>query len=242
MNEIDLSAILKNEGDIRIERQPLPERVAEQLRKLILLETLPPGATLNEREMANVLGVSRTPLREALRVLANEGLIDVFPNRPPRIADPSIDEILQLIEVQAALEGLAGEIAAVSATDRDLQHIADLHQEMISASDQLEPIDFFDLDMRFHRRIVEISANKPLLQAHAMYNSRLYRARFIYSSGANVRASTLDQHGDIAVALKARDAEGARLALRTHLRSTGKNIISAPKRTDDVGKLPSPGA
>jgi DNA-binding GntR family transcriptional regulator len=230
MDRGDSRGLLKGASDIRIDRQPLPERVAEQLRKLILLEKLPPGVVINEREMASLLGVSRTPLREALRVLANEGLVVVEPNRPPRVVAPSLDELLQLIEVQAALEALAGELACRTASDRELQEVWELHQEMVAISDQADPIEFFELDVAFHKKIVEIAKNKPLEQTHSLYNSRLYRARFIASDRAVVRENTLKQHGEIAEALVARSEKQVSHALREHLRAAGKNIVWSSSR------------
>ena len=86
--------------DVRpVQRRSLADQVADQLRDLILLEELPPGSPIVERETASALGVSRTPLRESLRLLASEGLVEIQPNRVPRVADPSLDEIKELLLV-----------------------------------------------------------------------------------------------------------------------------------------------
>jgi GntR family transcriptional regulator, rspAB operon transcriptional repressor len=231
MNEDGLAAPPLADAVLRIERQPLAERIAEQVRRLILVESLPPAAVITEREMAAMLGVSRTPLREALRILAGEGLVEIAPHRRPRVADPSIAEILQLLVVQGALEGLAGAIACQKATDVQLADIAALHAEMVKISDNSDPLDFFDLDMAFHKKIVAASENVPLLRTHAEYNARLYRARFISSRRPDGRPTTLDQHREVAEALIARDANRARAALRAHLQSTGINITAAHNQT-----------
>ncbi len=223
MNQDGLAAP-RRETIVRIEREPLADRIAEQMRRLILLESLPPGSLITEREMAEMLGVSRTPLREALRRLGNEGLVEIAPNRRPRVADPTLPEILQLLIVQGGLEGLAGEIACVTASDAQLDEIAALHAEMVRISDASDPLDFFDLDMRFHKTIVAASANAPLMRTHAEYNARLYRARFLSSRQRERRPATLEQHNEIAAALRARIPDRARAALRAHLHSTGVNI------------------
>jgi len=108
------------QSDVRpIDRKSLAERVADELRDLVLLEKLAPGASIPERETAEALGVSRTPLRESLRILAAEGIVDVSPNRPPTVANPTLAELGDLLKVQGALEALAGDLACNKAEDSD---------------------------------------------------------------------------------------------------------------------------
>ena len=106
------SQVLDLSVDVKpLARVSLSEQIAVELRKLVLLEKLAPGAAIPERETAAALGVSRTPLRESLRILATEGLVDIEPNRPPRVANPSIAKLGDLLEVLGTLESLAGELA-----------------------------------------------------------------------------------------------------------------------------------
>lgn len=213
-------------------RRSLAEQVADRLRDLILLEQLPPGAAINERDMSEDLGVSRTPLREALRVLASEGLVEMAPNRAPRVADPSLDDLLQLLQVQGALEALAGALACRFASDQTLSAIAALDRDMHETSDTAEPLDFFRRDMAFHAAIVAASGNAPLMETHQTYNARLWRARFISSRRRVNRPATLVQHRAIASALLARDEAAARHALHTHLDVGYQNICTARRETE----------
>lgn len=213
----------------RIERQPLAYRVAESIRELILLETLAPDATITERDMAEALGVSRTPLREALRILASEGLIEIAANRKPRVANPPLGAIVELLQIQGALEGLAGEIACSRASDAELNYIKKLHSEMSAISETSKALDFFRLDMEFHKSIVLASNNASLIELHSTYNNRLYRARFISSRRPLGRPNTLSQHEEIVKSLMDRDPVAVRLALRNHLETTGRNIAAAQK-------------
>ena len=215
----------------RIERQPLAYRVAENIRELILLEQLPPDATITERDMAEALGVSRTPLREALRILASEGLITIPANRKPRVANPPLHSIIELLQIQGALEGLAGEIACKHATDAELAYIEKLHSEMVSISETSPALDFFSLDMEFHKSIVAASGNQSLVEVHTSYNNRLYRARFISSRRPLGRPNTLKQHEQIVKCLLRRDEASVRAALRNHLETTGENIAEAQRET-----------
>jgi len=210
----------------RLDRKSLAERIADELRDLVLLEKLAPGAAIPERETAAALGVSRTPLRESLRILAAEGLVEIAPNRAPVVANPSLGEIGRLLEVQGALEALAGELACAHATDPIIKEIAALESDMRKSSDDLDPLAFFQLDMNFHNKIVEASGNEPLIQTHQTYNSRLWRARFISSRQRVNRPGTLKQHRAIIKALKQRDEKAIADALKQHLRAGYNNIES----------------
>src|SRR6202163_1343683 len=103
-----------------IARQALPEAAAERLRTLIIEGELAPGARLNERELSERLGVSRTPLREAFRMLAADGLLVQLPNRGAQVVTLSPDDVRHAFEVMASLEGLSGELAVARVTDDDL--------------------------------------------------------------------------------------------------------------------------
>jgi len=223
MSNGDWLDTLKEQGAVK-PRRSLAEEAAETLREFILLEKLAPGTAIPERDLATALGVSRTPLREALRLLEIEGLVEYSATRRPRVADPSLSELTQYISVLGALEGLAGETACEVATDSEIAEIAKLGQEMAKRSDQLEPLDFFQLNMAFHAAIVEASQNEPLIETHRQYNARLWRARFLSSRQVDRRDNTLAQHDDILDALKKRDATATRRALRDHLQSTITNI------------------
>lgn len=211
----------------RLERKSLAERIADELRDLVLLEKLKPGATIPERETAEALGVSRTPLRESLRILASEGLVEIAPNRPPVVANPSIEDLKSLLQVQGALEALAGELACDAASSDQLEEIAGLEAEMREISDHCDPLEFFQKDMYFHQRIVAASNNQSLLETHKTYNSRLWRARFISSRQRVNRNGTLDQHQDIVEGLMSRRQEKAAAALRGHLDMGFQNIRTA---------------
>lgn len=211
----------------KLERRSLAERIADELRNLVLLEKLEPGAPIPERETANALGVSRTPLRESLRILASEGLVEIEPNKAPRVANPSLDDLNDLLAVQGALEALAGELACEKASDQQLQTIAALEAEMAEISDHCEPLEFFQKDMVFHQKIVAASGNASLYETHKTYNARLWRARFISSRRRVNRIGTLQQHKEIVNALLKRDSKASAAALRGHLQAGYQNIKKA---------------
>ena len=216
---------LKNEGAVK-PRQTLSEEAAETLREFILLGKLEPGTAVPERDLAEALGVSRTPLREALRLLENEGLVEYSATRRPHVADPSLEELSQNIAVLGTLEGLAGEIACVAATDAEISNIQRLVADLEARAKVLDPLAFFKLDMAFHATIVVASRNEPLIETHRQYNARLWRARFLSSQQVDQRENTLKQHAQITTAIINRDAVSTGLAMRTHLQSTYTNIAN----------------
>ncbi len=201
----------------KIARRSLAEQIADELRDLVLLEKLAPGSTIPERETADALGVSRTPLRESLRILAAEGLVEILPNKPPVVANPSLPQLKSLLQVQGVLEALAGELACDVATDAELLAIAALERSMNAVSDTCEPLEFFQKDMHFHESIVAASKNQALIETHKTYNTRLWRARFISSRRRVNRTDILNKHSEIAQSLLKRDAVRTARALKTHL-------------------------
>ena len=208
-------------------RPSLAEEAAATLREFILLGKLEPGIAVPERNLAEALGISRTPLKEALRILENEGLIVYGPTRRPRVADPSLDELAQNLAVLGSLEALSGELACANATNDELEKVARLEESMRVADEDTDALEFFGWDMEFHTTIVESARNAPLLKTHRAYNARLWRARFISSNSRTARDRTLMQHADILAALQSRDSKACARCMRGHLESAISNISVA---------------
>ena len=218
-----IASIISEGGQVP-ERRSLSAEAADALRELILLEKLAPGTPVPERDLAEGLGISRTPLKDALRILETEGLIEYSPTRRPRVADPSLDEIEQNITVLSALEALAGDLACQAASNDDIADIQALDQSMRTLPANATALEFFHLDMAFHARIVEASKNAPLAATHKQYNARLWRARFMSSRQVDRRDNTLAEHGAITKALVSRDGKATARQLRRHLESTITNL------------------
>ncbi len=225
-SESDLKSLVST-GQKISRPSSLADIAAGSLREMILLEKLAPGRLLPERELSEAMGISRTPLRDAMKTLANEGLIEYSIAGRPRVADPSINEIADYLRVQGVLEALAGELACVVASDTEITTIRRLNEEMVEFAGRDEPLDDFRRDMAFHNAIVAASHNKPLVKTHATYNARLWRARFMSSQRLVGRESTQAEHAEIVEALTQRDAVLARQALKKHLTTAEDNIHQA---------------
>ena len=208
-----------------LDRRPLlSELAADRLREFILLGKLAPGVPIAERDLAEALGISRTPLKEALRILRNEGLIVYGPTSRQHVADPTLDELAQSLAVLGSLEALAGELSCQKATAAEINKAAELERRMREAGKDTDPLEFFRWDMDFHKTIVKAARNVPLVETHGTYNARLWRARFISSKSRKARHATLAQHENILAALKARDGLACSRHLRRHLEATLANI------------------
>lgn len=226
MEESDWASELREFATIS-PRRSLADEAAESLREFILLGKLEPGVPVPERDLAKALGISRTPLKEALRILEIEGLVVYSATRRPSVADPTLEELAENLAVIGALEALAGELACVRATDPEIAHVAGLCGQMTKAPPETSALEFFRLDMEFHQTIVRSARNAPLLESHNRYNARLWRARFISSKFRAGRGSTLGQHEDIVAALQRRDATEVARHLRQHLETAVENIAYA---------------
>lgn len=212
-------------------RKSLASDAADNLREFIMLGKLAPGMPVRERDLAEAFGISRTPLKEALRILETEGLIVYGVTRRPSVADPSLEEINDWLRVQGALEALAGELACELASDAQLEEIERLNASIKEARDSDGKLEAFRRDMAFHAAIVAAADNAALAETHASYNARLWRVRFLSSQREAARDATRQEHLEIVEALKTRDAVAARRALKKHLRTAETNIAAAVEDT-----------
>ncbi len=207
----------------RIVRATLPAQVAEQLRDMIASDDLSAGAKLNERQLTEHLHVSRTPLREAIKMLAAEGLVQLVPNRGAFVASPSADEVEDMLEAMGALEAVCGELACARATDEEMATIRQTHERMVRAYGRRDRHTYFKLNQEIHGSIAKASRNATLQRLHNALNARLYRVRFM-SNKTDRWESAVEEHEAIARALEQRDVRAVRKLLREHLHHTWKKV------------------
>lgn len=223
-----------------VARETLAQRVAANLRDMIVQDILPPGARVRERTLAQELDVSRTPMREALRILATERLVELLPNRGAVVTNPSAGEVRNLLSVLGVLEALAGEQAAASATDAEIEEINALHYEMLASFKRRDRLTYFKLNQAIHRGIVAASHNEALREIHGQVNARLYRVRYQSNLNNTKWHTAITEHDAILQALCDRD--GPRLAriMRAHLGSTWRNVGDSIFRDETrAGESPS---
>lgn len=209
-------------GKTIISRLPLHEEVADYLREMIVSGDLIAGERLHLNELAEALGVSLTPLREAIKVLAAERLVDLKPNRGARVAPLRVDETRALFEVMSGIEALAAELACERMTPEQLDALEDRHAAMREHFERGEKAAYFNLNRQIHDMIVEFAGNPILIHTRAQLAVRAERARRLSVEAGRQRAMALDDHDELMVALRGRDAVTARRVWRRHLLRSGE--------------------
>lgn len=208
----------------------LAAQIANQLRRDILQGKLPPGSTIKERDNAAEMGVSRTPLREAIRILATEGLVELRPARSPIVSIPTIKQVSDDVEVLLAVEMLSGEWACARATDAEINAIAAIVDDMAARFDTADPLDMFETDMGFHSAIAQAAHNVPLAEMHHKFLARLWRARYLAAMQRRNRERVIEHHTDIVAALRSRDPQAIRDAIGKHLENLSADIVRMIKQ------------
>ena len=214
-------------ADVRIPRTSLHETVTEHIREMIFSGTLSGGDRVPEKLLCERLGISRTPLREALKVLASEGLLTLLPNRGARVARLTVDAVEELFPVMGALEALAGELACARATDDQISEIRAMHYQMALYHTRGEVQSYFELNQRIHEAILAAARNPTLKTSYDALAGRVRLARY----RANMSKARWDQamaeHEEMLEALLRRD--GVRLAevQRRHLDNKRATVVAA---------------
>ena len=212
---------------VRLTRLSLPAQVAETLREMIVTGELGAGQKVPVALLSEQLGVSPTPLREALKVLAAEGLVELLPNRGARVASYTVEDARHLFEVIAGMESLAAELAAQRMAAADLAELEELHEAMRGHFERGEKPEYFELNSRIHARIIALAQNEVLATVHKGLMVRANRGRFIAITDPDRWVQAMDEHEELMAALRARDWQAARAIWRTHLQHTGRAVCAA---------------
>ncbi|ART63074.1 GntR family transcriptional regulator [Kushneria marisflavi] len=200
-----------------ISRHSLHDAITNRLRDMIIEGELEQGARIYEGPLCETLGVSRTPLREALRFLASEGLVELVPQRGARVRQFSARDIEDMLILIRSLEELAARLACERATDDEVAEVRQLHDQMVDYYQAGNRLDYYKTNQQIHTAIVALSHNEPLMQVHASLQSKLKRIRFIGHSGPDKWAAAVDEHEHIMTALEQRNTEALVAALGEHL-------------------------
>ena len=223
---------LKGRGDFEgppdnITNLPLANQVATILRDMIVQDKLKPGERIRERQLSERLNVSRTPLREAIKILVSEKLVESLPNRGAVVADPDPESIRELLEVLGELEAFGGRLAAENASEQQIAEIRALHYEMLAAFCRKDKLTYFKLNQKIHKRIMAASGNGALIDLHDQLNDRVYRFRYLSNQRNEEWPQAVDEHEEIVKALEARDREGIASLLSDHLHQTWIKVREA---------------
>jgi len=211
-------------GARTIRRSSLHDTVADRLRDMIVDGTLPAGARIHEQSLCDAFGISRTPLREALKVLANEGLVELRANRGARVAALTEAELAELFEALSGLERHAAELAAARATAGELAALRTLHGRMEREWQRGRRTAYAKLNNDIHRTIVELAKNATLAGLHTTLMTKLRRARYMALMSNARWDEAVREHRAILAALEARDAADAGRLMGAHVARTGEVV------------------
>jgi DNA-binding GntR family transcriptional regulator len=217
----------------QIAQTALYQEVAERLRQRIFAHQLAPGARIDEQALAIDYGISRTPLREALKVLAAEGLVTLRPRRGCFVTEISEQDLDDIFPLMAMLEGRCALEATTRAQPEDLARLDALHAELQRFAEGKEIEHFFEVNQAFHYQIQEMSGNRRLRQVIQDLRKVLKLTRlFSLSIDGRVQQS-LAEHAIILAAIKAGDAAGAQVAMHDHILS-GRQALARSNATQEL--------
>lgn len=201
----------------KVARLHLHDVVVEHLRNFVVEGSLAPGTKLNERELCDTLGISRTPLREALKVLAAEGLVEITPNRGASIYRMSEAETREMFELMSCLEGFSGLLACQRITDEEVANIKAMHYTMLACHTKRDLPGYYKQNSLIHDHINQAAGNGALRQVYLATNRRLQALRFRSNFEAAKWDKAMTEHSEMIEALEARDGERLSSILREHL-------------------------
>ena len=204
---------------------PLRDVVFNTLRKAILTGQLKPGERLMEVHLANRLGVSRTPIREAIRKLELEGLVVMIPRRGAEVARITEKSLKDVLEVRRALDALSVELACDRISEEDIRRLWDACQEFEKAAQGKDASVIAKADVALHDIIVEATGNQRLMQLVNNLSEQMYRYRFVYIKEENQHDTLVAEHREIYESIAERNKERAARAARIHIDNQEKAVI-----------------
>lgn len=211
---------------IRLEGyQPLRDMVFDVLMNAIMKGQLSPGERLLEVQLAEDMGVSRTPVREAIRRLELEGFVIMVPRKGAYVAGLSVNDVECVYEIRIALESLAVRLAASRMTDEDYQLLDDLAERMTATWQEGNVEQWVALDAQFHELLYKFSRNERLVQMMNNIMEQLSRYRIISLADMSVRKNSLSEHHDLIEALRRHDSAAAEIAAAKHIENTKRSLI-----------------
>ncbi|HIS80560.1 MAG TPA: GntR family transcriptional regulator [Candidatus Scatomonas merdavium] len=212
MKDDDLSKIMRE-----YQYMPLRDVVFHTLRRGIMQGDLKPGERLMEIKLANRLGVSRTPIREAIRMLELEGLVVMIPRKGAQVAEITAKDLKEVLEVRIGLEELAVKFACQRITEEQLEGLHQASRRFERAVLAEDLTELAEADVEFHDLVYKATANDRLVQLLNNIREQMYRYRVEYLKDEEIRASLVQEHDELLERLRERDMEGAKRVTQKHI-------------------------
>ena len=215
-------------------RRTLHDELLKRLRQMIIDGDLVPGEKVPEKDLCDRFAVSRTPLREALKVLANDGLVTLTPNRGAMIADLTLEDLEETFPVMGALEALSGEMACANISDVEITDIKKLHKKMVAHYEARELKSYFRTNQQIHEMILAAARNQTLSSLYRGLEGRIRQARHLANMSTSRWTQAVREHEKIIAALEARDGAGLAKILKNHLANKFETVKDAIENRGNI--------
>lgn len=201
---------------LKIYAEPLHKRAAEILRKSIIEGKLAPGEQISEINLCNELGISRTPIREALKFLETEGLVTLLPRRGAIVTEITFDSLKEMFEIAILLEINAVKVLCEIATEKDINSLKDIYAKLASSYKSKNIEEYILNNELFHKEIIRLAGNNYIKEIHNTVTTHLRRARYQGMAAHNSPFKFFEAHKKIITAIKNRDVETAQKEISEH--------------------------
>lgn len=216
-----------------LQRRSLHEHIVEILRELVLEGHLKPGERVLELELCRKLNVSRTPMREALKVLAAEQLVELQPSRGAVVTDIRIEEVVEHFEMLEALDAAIGDLVVARITDEEFREVEALHRELIEHHRAGHRAKYFATNQAIHAKLAAATRNKSLMATHLRYSRKIARVRYAANFSQTRWDESAAEHEEIMIALRRRDGAALSGLMREHMRATARSVIATLEQENE---------
>ena len=217
---------------VAIQRRTLHDEVVDRMRDMVVEGQLISGARINESELCQQLGVSRTPVREAIKTLASEGLIELVRNKGAVVKSLDAGEITEMLEAVAVLELFAARVGVTRCSDDEISEIVSMHKQMGSYFKARDRLPYYKLNQAIHAAIVALAHNRAITIAHEALQMRLRRMRYVGNERPTSWSGAMREHEAMIKALKKRDADQLCAAIELHLDHTRERVAEYVQQSD----------
>ena len=201
-----------------IQKKTLHEEIANSLREMIMSGELMEGDKIKENELCALMDISKTPLREALRVLSAEGLIQLIPNRGSFVTTPTIEEIKEMFDVMSVLEGVCARAAAEKMNDKDFEKLEKLHNQLEKYANRKNQARYIHFNHSYHSFVQELAGNKTLNQIVNGLRQKILLYRFKSLNLPGRFEQSIQEHRNLLEAFRKRDADIAESLIKSHIK------------------------
>lgn len=218
------------------EHQPLPDKIANFIREAIIVGKLKPGEKISEAKLAEELHISRTPIREAIRMLESEGFVSIIPRRGTIVSEFSLEDLYEYFQIKACLEAFAAASVVDSLSERDLNKLKRLNEEEMSAVKSHDFSNYLRIHDEFHQTFLVRTGNRKLALVIQQLGFHIRRLEKIFNDHPEIFVTCSRSHGDLILAFESRDPKRVREIIEQNILNIAENI-----RQHDDG-LPDNGA